>query len=294
MFWSNEDSYKELKCFNSTLTLETPNSFLFDNFGVDKNSSGFLLKHLPLDHPNNIVIGHLKNSISKNLIYLKKEETEEIDILMITEANLHDSFPASQFLTQGFCTSFTLDQKWWRNSSTYQKQYNITKLNKYIIKNQTEAFFVEIRTRNSVWLLYCSYNPDKLQIASHIQEVPNEIDAYCSKYKNILIMGDFKVDVKEVSLHLFCSQYKLKSLNKDPTCYKDIGNPSYIDLLLTSSAKNHESTCTIETVLSYFHKPVATVMSSTNGCLRKLYSTEIIKSLITQSSIIIFANKQKI
>ena len=29
---------------------------------------------------------------------------------MITEAKLHDSFPASQFLTQGFCTSFTLDQ----------------------------------------------------------------------------------------------------------------------------------------------------------------------------------------
>ena len=76
MFWSNEGSYTELKCFNSTLTLETPNSFSFDNFGVDKNSSGFLLKHLPLDHPKNIAIGHLNiNSISKNLIYLKKEET---------------------------------------------------------------------------------------------------------------------------------------------------------------------------------------------------------------------------
>ena len=111
MFWSNEGSYKELKCFNSTLTLETPNSVSFDNFGIDKNCSGFLLKHLSLDHPKNIVIGHLNiNSIRKNLIYLKKEETEEIDILMITEAKLHDSFPASQFLTQGFCIPFTLDQ----------------------------------------------------------------------------------------------------------------------------------------------------------------------------------------
>ena len=153
---------------------------------------------------------------------------------------------------------------------------------------------MEIRTRNSIWLLYCSYNPDKLQIASYIQEISNGIDAYCSKYKNILTMGDFKVDVKEVSLHLFCNQYKLKSLNKDPTCYKNIDNPSCIDLLLTNSAKSHESTCTIETGLSDFHKPVATVMRSTNGCLRKLYSTEIIKRLITQFSIINFANKQKI
>ena len=62
---------------------------------------------------------------------------------------------------------------------------------------------MEIRIGNSIWLLCCSYNPDKLQIASHIQEIPNGIDAYCNKYENILIMDDFNVDVKEVSLHLF-------------------------------------------------------------------------------------------
>ena len=51
-------------------------------------------------------------------------------------------------------------------------------------------------------------------------------------------MGYFNVDVEEVSLNLFCKQYRLKSLDKDPTCYKDIGNPSCIDLLLTNSAKS--------------------------------------------------------
>ena len=105
------------------------------------------------------------------------------------------------------------------------------------------------------------YNPSKLQIASHIQEISNGIDAYRKKYGNILIMGDFNVDVKEVSLHLFCNQYKLKSLSKDPTCYKNIGNPSCIDLLLTNSAKSFESTCTIETGLSDFHKLVATILN---------------------------------
>ena len=87
------------------------------------------------------------------------------------------------------------------------------------------------------------------------------IDAYCNKYENMLIMGDFNVDVKEVSLHLFCNQYKLKSLNRDPTCYKNIGNPSRIDLLLTNSAKSFEITCTIETGLSDFHKLVVTVLN---------------------------------
>ena len=74
-------------------------------------------------------------------------------------------------------------------------------------------------------------------------------------------MGDFNVDVKEVSSRLFRNQYKLKSLNKDPTCYKNIDNPSCIDLLLSNSAKSFESTCTIETGLSDFHNLVVTVLN---------------------------------
>ena len=74
-------------------------------------------------------------------------------------------------------------------------------------------------------------------------------------------MGDFNVDVKEVSLHLFCNQYKLKSLNKDPTCYQNIDNPSCIDLLIINSAKSFESTCTTEKGLSDFHKLVVMVLN---------------------------------
>ena len=73
---------------------------------------------------------------------------------------------------------------------------------------------MEIKIRNSIWLLCCSYNPHKLQVAPHLQEISNGIDAYCNKYENVSIMGDFNVDVKEVSLNLFWNQYKLKSLNK--------------------------------------------------------------------------------
>ena len=73
-------------------------------------------------------------------------------------------------------------------------------------------------------------------------------------------MGDFIVDVKKVSLHLFCNQHKLKSLNNDHTCYSNIDH-SCIDLLLTNSAKSFESTCTIETGLSDFHNLVVTVLN---------------------------------
>ena len=98
---------------------------------------------------------------------------------------------------QDFCTPFRLDQNKNCGGILLYIRSNITstKLSRYKIKNQIEAFFVEIGIRNSICLLCCSYNPSKLQIASNIQEISNGIDAYCKKYENILLMGDFNVDV---------------------------------------------------------------------------------------------------
>ena len=103
MFWCKEGSYKEFKYLNSAPTLETSNSVSFDNFGIDKNSPRFLLKHLRSNHPKNILIEHLNiNSIRNKFDSLTKMVTEEIDILMIMETKLDDSFPASQFFIQDF------------------------------------------------------------------------------------------------------------------------------------------------------------------------------------------------
>ena len=92
-------------------------------------------------------------------------------------------------------------------------------------------------------------------------------------------MGNFNVDVKkEFAFHLFCNQYQLTSLNNDPACYKNIDNHSCIDPLLTNSTNSFESTCTIETGLSDFHKLVVTVINKKHEQIPpKLYSTGITK-----------------
>ena len=67
---------------------------------------------------------------------------DEIDILMITETKLDDSFPAFQLFIQGYCTPFTLDRNENGGGVLLYIRSNIipTKLNKYIITNQIEAF----------------------------------------------------------------------------------------------------------------------------------------------------------
>ena len=82
MFWCNEGSYKELKCFNSAASLET--SVSFDNFGIVKNPPEFLLKYLRLNLPKNIIIGHLNiNSIRNKFVLLKEIVAEEIVAIFV-------------------------------------------------------------------------------------------------------------------------------------------------------------------------------------------------------------------
>ena len=64
-------------------------------------------------------------------------------------------------------------------------------------------------------------------------------------------------------MSVFCDKYDLKSLVKEPTCYKNPENPSCIDLILTDNPKYFQSTCVVETGLSDFHRMTVTIMKTT-------------------------------
>ena len=43
-------------------------------------------------------------------------------------------------------------------------------------------------------------------------------------------MGDFNVAFAEANMAAFCNEYKFKSLNKEPTCFKNSTSLSFFDL----------------------------------------------------------------
>ena len=51
-------------------------------------------------------------------------------------------------------------------------------------------------------------------------------------------MGDFNFGFTEANMATFCNEYKLKALNKEPTCFKNNMNPSCIHLFLTNCPKS--------------------------------------------------------
>ena len=58
----------------------------------------------------------------------------------------------------------------------------------------------------------------------------------------------------------FCENYNLRSLLKKPTCFKNLENPSCIDLIFTKKPRSFIKTGVIETRLSDYHQLVTTVM----------------------------------
>ena len=85
---------------------------------------------------------------------------------------------------------------------------------------------------------------------------------YSKDYENILLMGDYNVEIAETNILSFCKIYHLTDIIKQPTCFKNPSNPSYIDLLLTNNANCFQKSSGFETGLSDFHKLIVTVMKS--------------------------------
>ena len=45
----------------------------------------------------------------------------------------------------------------------------------------------------------------------------------------LFFLGDFNIEIEDASLCSFMSSFDLKSLIKEPTCFKSLNNPSCID-----------------------------------------------------------------
>ena len=123
-----------------------------------------------------------------------------------------------------------------------------------------EGFFVEINLRSKKWLLGCSYNPHKENIISHLNNLSTALDKFCTNYENIILLGDFSVEVDEKNMSEFMNLYNLRNLVKQKTCFKNPENPSCIDLILTNSPRSFQNSNVFETGLSDFHKLTTTVL----------------------------------
>ena len=122
-----------------------------------------------------------------------------------------------------------------------------------------ENLSVQINLKKRKWFLNCSYNPHRISVSSHLECLNRVIDEHSKTYDNFFYIGDFNVGIDGNSMKKFCDINCLKSLIKEPTCFKNPDKFTCIDLILTNLPNRFQHSSTFETGPSDFYLLTLTV-----------------------------------
>ena len=134
---------------------------------------------------NKLVVAHLNiNSLRLKFDSFVQKITGNVDILMISETKLDNSFPEGQFLIEGYSKPYRIDRNCHGGGIMLYVRADIPSKLLSIESLPMEGFYVEINLQKKKWLLCCSYNPNNNAIKSHLENLHKGLALYSSKYKN--------------------------------------------------------------------------------------------------------------
>ena len=223
------------------------------------------LQELRLGNINRIILAHINiNSIRNKHDMLFDLIKGKVDILLITETKIDDTFPTSQFIVPGYTTPYRFNRSQFGGGLLMYIRDDIPSrhLKCNLLATDLEILFIEINIYKTKWLIGGTYNPSTDNISKHCLFMGKYLDHYMQFYDNILLIGDFNAEPEHKEIVEFCDIYNLVNLVKQPTCFKSVHNPSCIDLILTNRPKMFMHTTVYETGLSDFHKMTLTVLKS--------------------------------
>ena len=173
-----------------------------------------ILKNIKLKNANKIVFGHLNvNSLRNKFQCLKDVIGQNIDIFLVSETKLNDSFPDAQFFIDGFRQPYRKDRTDKGGGLILYVHNNIpSRVIDITFAPLIEALVIEINLKKKKWLLICSYNPHKSMIQNHLYHLGKSLDELCKIYDNLILMGDYNCEISEDAMNDFCCVYNLSSL----------------------------------------------------------------------------------
>ena len=161
------------------------------------------LKSLRTSNLDKLVFAHLNVNFIRNMFEMLSDQIKgNIDVLLVSETKIDDSFPNGNFLIDGFSTPYRLDQN--SNGGGLMLLVREDIPSNLVEAKPIEGFYIELNLRNDKWLLNCSYNPHKNNIGNHLKALSNFLDSHSSAYEKVLILGDFNIEVDDQNMKTFC------------------------------------------------------------------------------------------
>ena len=137
----------------------------------------------------------------------------------------------------------------------------------------SECVCSELTFTNKNWICFSIYRPpESTNLSMFFEELTTSLRKAMLKYENLLIMGDFNIDMKRKSLGYdkldeFCDLFNLTNLIISETCCTK-NHKSLIDLFLTNTHLSFQKTHASETGLSDYHKLITTFFKANFSPLR--------------------------
>ncbi len=267
------DQYPDFTYCNENVTLKntwknnlhSPLTDFESNLNTEDASK--ILGTLRIKNINKLMIGCLNiNSLPYKFDLLKEIICNHLDILVLIETKLDNSFTTNQFLIDGYTKPYRLNRN--KNGGGVMIYVKDTipskKLDKHNFTKKVEGIFIEINLRSTKLLMlgtYHSTHPEYgMSDEDYFEQLNLALDVY-SNYDKFLLAGDFNIEEEKTCLRDFLYEHNALNLVKQKTCFKNINNPSCIDLFITNSHRCFQNTSAISTGLSDFHKMVVTVMN---------------------------------
>ena len=203
------------------------------------------LKRYRIKNLHRVIIATLNvASLPNKFDQLKLTIGNNIDVLVLTETKLDDSFPTSQFVLDGYSIPYRRDRD--RNGGgilIYVREDIPSKiLTRHTFPDDIEGLFVELNLKNVKWLLFGTYHPPRQSDKYYFNNITNALDLYLERYDKFVLTGDFNAQETESEVDNFLEQYGAKNIVKEPTCFKSADNPSCVDLFLTNSPLSFQHT----------------------------------------------------
>jgi len=177
-----------------------------------------LLKEILVKNIDNVILATLNiNSIRNKFDQLKLSILGNIDILVVTETKLDETFETGNFILDGFSEPFRRDRDSHGGGILIYVRNDIPskELGDHSLPIDIEGIFVELNFRKSKWLLFGTYHPPSQSDDYYFSKVSNSLDIYLPKYSNFLLTGDFNCEDSEPILAEFLGNYGAKNIQRE-------------------------------------------------------------------------------
>lgn len=121
---------------------------------------------------------------------LIQQVKENVDILIISETKLDESFSDEQLRVPGLAVPFQKDWNSFGGGIMVLIREDI--LSKFLLLEPEpfEGLYIELSLRRKKWLINCSYNPHINSLPNHLAVKQKSLDIYTSHYDNKILIGE--------------------------------------------------------------------------------------------------------